>query len=87
MNKKQLGIALSSIFVSAFLMSTITLSNNIMAFAQIGFGLGNGTQTLGESQSSFQGARCYSPTGSIVLSCNTGDLSTSTNTGINSFAQ
>jgi hypothetical protein len=80
MNKKQLGMALSSIFVSAFLMSTITLSNNIMAFAQIGFGLGNGTQTLGESQS-------YSPTGSIVLSCNTGDLSTSTNTGINSFAQ
>jgi hypothetical protein len=87
MSKKQLSIALSTIFVSAFLISTITFSNNIMVFAQIGFGISNGSQFLGESQNSFQGARCYSPTGSIVLSCNTGDLSTSTNTGVNSFGQ
>ncbi len=58
-----------------------------MVFAQMGFGIDKESQFLGESQRSFQDARCYSPTEIIVLSCNTGDLSTSTNTGVNSFVQ
>ncbi len=58
-----------------------------MVFAQMGFGIDKESQFLGESQRSFQDARCYSPTEINILSCNTEDSSISTNTGANSFGQ
>lgn len=75
------------IAIATFLMATISVSYSNIAFALIGFGLGDDDQSQGSSQSSWQDSRCYSPHGSIVNSCNSGDLSATNNTGINALGQ
>lgn len=80
-------------FIAVFLLSSFAVSSNNMAFALLGFFLGGGEeeeqQSSGSSQSSssLQSARCYSPQGSIIDSCNSEDLSASNNTGYNTIGQ
>ena len=43
---------------------------------------------IGSSQSSSQGSYCYAPPGAAIInSCNSGDLSSSDNSGYNTFDQ
>lgn len=69
------------------MLSPFILSDNNKAFAFLGFNLfGTGednqsSSTASQSSTSLQDARCYSPTSSIVDSCNSGDLSNSDNEG------
>ena len=92
MNKNQISKTVMYTFIIVFLTSSIVVSSNNMAFALLGFFLGGGEeeqQSAGSSQSSssLQSARCYSPHGSIVDSCNSGGLSSGNNTGYNGFTQ
>jgi hypothetical protein len=92
MNKNQISKTVMYTFIIVFLTSSIVVSSNNMAFALLGFFLGGGEeeqQSTGSSQSSssLQSARCYSPHGSIVDSCNSDGLSSGHNTGYNGFTQ
>lgn len=93
MNKNPISKIVMYTFIVVFLTSAIVVSSNNMASAQLGFFLGGGEeeeqQSTGSSQSSssLQSARCYSPNGSIVDSCNSEGLSSGDSTGYNSFAQ
>ena len=92
MNKNQISKTVMYTFIIVFLTSSIVVSSNNMAFALLGFFLGGGEeeqQSTGSSQSSIslQSARCYSPHGSIVDSCNSDGLSSGHNTGYNGFTQ
>lgn len=93
MNKNQISKTVMYTFIVVFLTSSIVVSSNNMAYALLGFFLGGGEeeeqQSTGSSQSStsLQSARCYSPHGSIVDSCNSEGLSSGDNTGYNGFAQ
>ena len=75
------------------MLSPFILSDNNKAFAFLGFNLfGTGeddqsSSTTSQSSTSLQDARCYSPTNSIVNSCNYGDLSYSDNEGYNTPGQ
>ncbi len=79
--------------VTAFMLSSFVLSDSNKVFAFLGFNFfGSGEEdqtstTTSQSSTSLQDARCYSPTGSIIDSCNSGDLSASENTGYNSLGQ
>ena len=90
MNKNQISKTVMYAFVVVFLTSSIVVSSNNMAFALLGFFLGGGEeeeqQSTGSSQSSLHSARCYSPHGSIVDSCNSEGLSSGESTGYNSVA-
>jgi hypothetical protein len=93
MNKNKISKTIMYAFIAVFLSSSIMVSSPNMAFAFLGFFLGGGEeeeqQSTGSSQSSssLQSARCYSPHGSIVDSCNSGDLSSDNYTGYNGFVQ
>ncbi len=93
MNKKQIGKKVAYTFITTFIMSSLVLSGNNLAFALLGFGLFGGGEedqsstATSHGSTSLQNARCYSPTGSIIDSCNSGDLSTSENTGYNPLGQ
>ena len=91
MNKSQISKTVMYTFIVVFLTSSIVVSSNNVAFALFGSFLGSGEeeeqQSTGSSQSSssLQSARCYSPHGSIVDSCNSESLSSVESTGYNSF--
>lgn len=97
MNKNQFSKTVMYTFIATFLMSSLAVSGNNIAFGLLGFFLGGGEeeeeqqqhQSSGSSQSSssLQSADCYSPNGDIIDSCNSEDLSTSDNTGYNTFGQ
>lgn len=93
MNNKSITKTIVYAFITAFVFSPLIISDNNKVFAFIGFNLfGTGeedqsTTTTSQKSSSFQHARCYSPTGSIVDSCNSGDLSNSTNDKYNVLGQ
>jgi hypothetical protein len=93
MNNKHISKTMVYAIVTAFMLSSFVLSDNNKVFAFLGFNLfGSGEEdqtstTTSQSSTSLQDARCYSPTGSIIDSCNSGDLSTSENTGYNSLGQ
>lgn len=93
MNKEQIGIKVVYTFITAFVLSSLGLSGNNESFALLGFGLfgggeeGQSTTATSHGSAYLQNARCYSPTGSIIDSCNSEDLSTSENTGYNPLGQ
>lgn len=92
MNNKLISKTMVYAIVTAFMLSSFVLSDSNKVFAFLGFNLfGSGedqtSTTTSQSSTSFQDARCYSPNGSIIDSCNSGDLSTSENTGYNSLGQ
>lgn len=93
MNNKHISKTIVYAFITAFMLSSFMLSDNNKVFAFLGFNLfgtdeeDQSSSTSSQSSTSLQNARCYSPTGSIINSCSSGDLSTSENTGYNSLAQ
>ena len=93
MNNKHISKTIVYGFVTAFMLSSFILSDNNKVFAFLGFNLfGTGEEdqtstTTSQSSTSLQNARCYSPTGSIIDSCNSGDLSNSENTGYSALGQ
>ena len=94
MNKKQISKTIMYAIITTFSLSQSYLQVT-EAFTFLGVGLFGGSSESEENQSStttqsstsLQSARCYSPTGSIIDSCNSGDLSNSENTGYNSLGQ
>ncbi|HET6589371.1 MAG TPA: hypothetical protein VFG45_04325 [Candidatus Nitrosocosmicus sp.] len=78
--------------IAMLLLITVTLTANSMSYGFMGFNLG-GSDTSQDSsitstQSSSQGSYCYAPpNATIINSCNSGDLSTSQNTGLNLLGQ
>ena len=93
MDTKQIGKSFVYTFSAVFMLSSFIISDNNKAFAFLGFNLfGTGDEdqsstTNSQSSASLQSARCHSPTGSIIDSCNSGDLSNSENTGYNLLGQ
>ena len=93
MNNKHISKTMVYAIVTAFMLSSFVLSDNNKVFAFLGLNLFGSSEedqtsaTTSQSSTSLQDARCYSPTGSIIDSCNSGDLSTSENTGYNSLGQ
>ena len=93
MNKKNISKSIVFTFVTAFMLGSLMLSDNLKAFAFLGFDLfgtdeeDQTTSTTSQSSTNLQNARCYTPTGSIIDSCNSGDLSNSDNTGYSTLGQ
>lgn len=93
MNNKHISKTMVYAIVTAFMLSSFVLSDSNKVFAFLGFNLfgtdeeDQTSATTSQRSTSLQDARCYSPTGSIIDSCNSGDLSTSENTGYNSLGQ
>lgn len=93
MNHKHISKTIVYAFATAFMLSSLVISDNNKAFAFLGFNLfGTGedeqsSSTASQSSTSLQDARCYSPTGSIIDSCNSGDSSNTENTGYNTLGQ
>ncbi len=95
--KKSIVISL----VGIFLAISLSISPIDLSFAYVEFDVsGNGATTpvpapyssqdryITSSQSSSQGSYCYAPpNATIVNSCNSGDLSSSYNSGYNMFGQ
>ena len=81
MNNKHISKTVVYAVVTAFMLSSFILSdsNKVFAFGGLNpFGSGEENQTsttTSQNSTSLQNARCYSPTGSIIGSCNSGDLS------------
>ncbi|HKU84593.1 MAG TPA: hypothetical protein VJP58_11185 [Candidatus Nitrosocosmicus sp.] len=93
MNKKHISKTIAFTFVTALMLSSFMLSDNLKAFAFLGFDLfvtneeDQTASTTSQSSTSLQNARCYTPTGSIVDSCNSGDLSNSDSKGYSTLGQ
>ena len=93
MNKKYISKTIVCTFATALMLSSFVLSDNNKVFAFLGFDLfGTGeedksTTTNSQSSTSLQNARCSSPTGNIVDSCNSGDTSNTESTGYNMLGQ
>ena len=79
--------------LSIFLMVSTSIISNNLSYAYVEFdvsGSGSSTedQSLTDSQSSNQGSYCYAPpNAAIINSCNSGELSSSENTGLNLYGQ
>ena len=81
--------------LSIFLMVSTSIISNNLSYAYVEFdvsGSGSGSstedQSLTDSQSSNQGSYCYAPpNAAIINSCNSGELSSSENTGLNLYGQ
>ena len=93
MNKYSLKktVGLSSLII--FLMILVSIIPNNLSYAYMEFDV-SGTDSSSEdrsitsSQSSYQGSHCYAPpNATIISSCNSGDLSSSENTGLNVYEQ
>lgn len=80
--------------LAIFLVISISVSHNNLSYAFLVLDYG-GTdnsadstvdRTITSSQSSHQGSYCYAPpNATIINSCNSGDLSSQKNTGLNSY--
>lgn len=96
MNNKHIrAISVYAFIAATFMLGSFVVSDNNRAFAFLGFDLFGAdeeeqtstTSPTSQSSSSLQSARCYSPTGSIIDSCNSGDKSSTDNTGYNTLGQ
>ena len=84
--------------LTILLMVSIPIISNNLSYAYVEFDVGGSDsdsasastedQSLTNSQSSNQGSYCYAPpNAAIINSCNSGDLSSSGNTGLNLYGQ
>ena len=78
--------------LTIFLMVSISIISNNLSYAYVEFDVGGSgsteDQSLTSSQSSNQDSYCYAPpNAAIINSCNSGDLSSSENTGLNLYGQ
>jgi hypothetical protein len=82
--KKQISISILVIFI-AISISIITTN---LSYAYVEFDVSSSDsgedRSITSSQSSMQGSYCYAPPNATIIdSCNSGDLSSSENTGLN----
>jgi hypothetical protein len=92
MNKYSIKKATVVFSLSIFLMISISIISNNLSYAYVEFDVGGSgsseDQSLTSSQSTTQGSYCYAPPNSAIInSCNSGDLSSSENTGLNLYGQ
>ncbi len=86
--KKPVGLS----FLAIFLAISISIIPANLSYAYVEFdvsGSDNGEdRSITSSQSSMQGSYCYAPpNATIINSCNSGDRSSSENTGHNIYEQ
>lgn len=89
MYKKPFNKVVVFVSIVALLMISISLSPHNLSYAFLVFDLGGTTpedQSITSSKSSYQGSYCYAPPNTTIInSCNSGDLSSSENTGLNIY--
>ncbi len=89
MNKNSLKKSVMPSSLTILLVISISVSSTSLSYAFLPFELGSSgsqDQSLTSTQSSYQGSYCYTPPNSTVInSCNSGDLSSSENTGLNLY--
>ncbi|MDQ3084590.1 MAG: hypothetical protein M3Q77_07215 [Thermoproteota archaeon] len=92
MNKYSLKKTVGLSSLTIFLMILVSIIPNNLSYAYVEFDV-SGTdssedRSISSSQSSYQGSYCYAPpNATIISSCNSGDLSSSENTGLNVYEQ
>ena len=92
MNKYSIKKSTVLFSLTIFLMISISIISNNLSYAYVEFDVGgtasNEDRSTASSQSSNQGSYCYAPpNAAIINSCNSGDLSSSENTGLNIYGQ
>ncbi len=92
MNKFSLKIPLVLTLVAVLLAVSISNVPTSILYAYIEFDVSNPVAPqdsyITSSQSSSQGSYCYAPpNATIINSCNSGDISSSENTGLNLYGQ
>ena len=86
--KNQINLSILAIFLA---ISISTISTNL-SYAYVEFDVSSSDsgedRSITSSQSSVQGSYCYAPlNATIVDSCNSRDLSSTENTGLNLYGQ
>ena len=86
--KKQINLSILAIFLA---ISVSIISSNL-SYAYVEFGVSSSDsgedRSITGSQSSVQGSYCYAPlNATIVDSCNSRDLPSTENTGLNPYGQ
>ena len=86
--KKPIGISILSIFLAI----SISIISTDLSYAYVEFDVSGSDsgedRSITSSQSSMQGSYCYAPPNATIIdSCNSGDLSSSENTGLNLYGQ
>ena len=86
--KKQISLSILAIFLA---ISISFISTNL-SYAYVEFDVSSSDsgedRSITSSQSSMQGSYCYTPPNATIIdSCNSGDLSSSENTGLNLYGQ
>ena len=82
--KKQIGLSILAIFLAI----SISIISTNLSYAYVEFDVSGSDsgedRSITSSQSSMQGSYCYAPPNATIIdSCNSGDLSSSENTGLN----
>ena len=86
--KNQINLSILAIFLAI----SISIISSNLSYAYVEFGVSSSDsgedRSITSSQSSMQGSYCYAPpNATIVDSCNSGDLSSTENTGLNLYGQ
>ena len=86
--KKQISISILVIFIAI----SISIISTNLSYAYVEFDVSSSDsgedRSITSSQSSMQGSYCYAPPNATIIdSCNSGDLSSSENTGLNLYGQ
>ncbi len=86
--KKQISISILAIFLAI----SISIISTNLSYAYVEFDVSGSDsgedRSITSSQSSMQGSYCYAPPNATIIdSCNSGDLSSSENTGLNLYGQ
>ena len=96
MNKYSIKKSTVLFSLTIFLMISISIISNNLSYAYVEFDVGGSDSDSASTedrsttslQSSNQGSYCYAPpNAAITNSCNSGDLSSSENTGLNIYGQ
>jgi hypothetical protein len=86
--KKSVGLSIPAVLLA---ISISIIPTNI-SYAYVEFNVSGSEsgedRSITSSQSSLQGSYCYAPPNATIIdSCNSGDLSSSENTGLNIYEQ
>ena len=86
--KNQINLSILAIFLAI----SISIISTNLSYAYVEFDVSSSDsgedRSITSSQSSTQGSYCYAPpNATIVDSCNSGDLSSTENTGLNLYGQ
>ncbi len=86
--KNQINLSILTIFLAI----SISIISTNLSYAYVEFDVSSSDsgedRSITSSQSSMQGSYCYAPpNATIVDSCNSGDLSSTENTGLNLYGQ